>query len=155
VTWSDPTVRPSRLAISSRLSPSATSSLIFSIACGVNLTRLPLADELAFVIVWFFHFFPCGHSVSAAGLLYGLLRPRAAQAVGNQAQLALKEFDPCEHRRLLPRPYLSSAASISSASRSGLSPSYSTLVSGCRRGGSLLEVDVMTRDVRSPSFANC
>src|SRR6516164_1315311 len=51
VTWSDPTVTPSRLAISSRLSPSATSSLIFSIACGVNLTRLPLADELAFVIV--------------------------------------------------------------------------------------------------------
>src|SRR5215471_6319730 len=51
VTWSDPTVTPSRLAISSRLSPSATSSLIFSIACGINLTRLPLADELAFVIV--------------------------------------------------------------------------------------------------------
>src|SRR5215471_3011692 len=51
VTWSDPTVTPSRLAISSRLSPSATSSLIFSITCGVNLTRLPLADELAFVIV--------------------------------------------------------------------------------------------------------
>ena len=44
VTWSDPAVTPSRLAISSRLSPSATSSLIFSIACGVNLTRLPLRE---------------------------------------------------------------------------------------------------------------
>src|SRR5262249_4732317 len=51
VTWSDPTVTPSRLAISSRLIPSATNSLIFSIACGVNLTRLPLTAELAFVIV--------------------------------------------------------------------------------------------------------
>ena len=49
VTWSDATVTSSRLAISSRLIPSATNSLIFSIACGVNLTRL--ADELAFVIV--------------------------------------------------------------------------------------------------------
>jgi hypothetical protein len=28
-------------------------------------------------------------------------------------------------------------------------------VSGCRRDGGLLEVAVMTRDVRSPSFANC
>src|SRR5262249_36022732 len=51
VTWRDPTVTPSRLAISSRLIPSATNSLIFSIACGVNLTRLPLTAELAFVIV--------------------------------------------------------------------------------------------------------
>src|SRR6516162_7368517 len=51
VTWRDPTITPSRLAISSRLSPSATSSLIFSIGCEVNLARLPLADELAFVIV--------------------------------------------------------------------------------------------------------
>jgi hypothetical protein len=39
--------------------------------------------------------------VSAAGLLYGLLRPRAAQAVGNQAKLALKEFDPCEHTAIV------------------------------------------------------
>jgi hypothetical protein len=52
VTWREPTVTPSRLAIWSRLIPSATNSLIFSIACGVNLTaRLPLAGELAFVIV--------------------------------------------------------------------------------------------------------
>src|SRR5262252_3124479 len=51
VTWSDPTVTPSRLAISSRLIPSATHSLIFSIACGVNFMRLPLMEELAFVIV--------------------------------------------------------------------------------------------------------
>ena len=47
VTWSDPTVTPSRLAISSRLIPSATNALIFSIACGV----MPLMEELAFVIV--------------------------------------------------------------------------------------------------------
>src|SRR5262249_9523761 len=51
VTWRDPTVTPSRLAISSRLIPSATRSLIFSIACGVNFTHLPLTDGLAFVIV--------------------------------------------------------------------------------------------------------
>jgi hypothetical protein len=52
VTWSDPTVTPSRLAISSRLIPCVTNSLIFSIACGVNLTaRLPLAGWLAVVIV--------------------------------------------------------------------------------------------------------
>jgi len=51
VTWSDPTVTPSRLAISSRLIPSATNALIFSIACGVNFMRLPLMEELAFVIV--------------------------------------------------------------------------------------------------------
>src|SRR5262245_46308172 len=51
VTWRDPTVTPSRLAISPRLIPSATNSLIFSIACGVNLTRLPLTAELAHVIV--------------------------------------------------------------------------------------------------------
>ena len=50
VTWSDPTVTPSRLAISSRLIPSATNALIFSMACGVNFVRLPL-EELAFVIV--------------------------------------------------------------------------------------------------------
>src|SRR5262249_13411243 len=52
VTWRDPTVTPSRLAISPRLIPSATNSLIFSIACGVNLTaRLPLTGWLAVVIV--------------------------------------------------------------------------------------------------------
>ena len=35
-------------------------------------------------------------------LLYDLLRPRAPQAVGNQAQrLALKEFDPCEHTAIV------------------------------------------------------
>ena len=39
--------------------------------------------------------------MSAAGLLYGLLRPRAAQAVRNQAQLALKEFDPREHMAIV------------------------------------------------------
>jgi len=52
VTWREPTVTPSRLAISSRLIPSATNSLIFSVACGVNLTaRLPLTGWLAVVIV--------------------------------------------------------------------------------------------------------
>src|SRR5205807_6144789 len=51
VTWSDPTVTPTRLAISSRLIPSRTNSLIFSITCGVNLMRLPLTGGLAFVIV--------------------------------------------------------------------------------------------------------
>jgi hypothetical protein len=51
VTWRDPTVTPSRLAISSRLIPCATKPLICSITCGVNLTRLPLAEGLAFVIV--------------------------------------------------------------------------------------------------------
>jgi hypothetical protein len=51
VTWRDPTVTPTRLAISSRLIPAATNPLIFSIACGVNLTRLPLAGGLGFVIV--------------------------------------------------------------------------------------------------------
>src|SRR3954453_4387290 len=51
VTWSDPTVTPSELAISSRLAPCATNSLIFSIACGVNFARLPLADGLVLRIV--------------------------------------------------------------------------------------------------------
>src|SRR5262249_52505592 len=35
----------------SRLIPCATSSLMFSITCGVNLTRLPLAEGLAFGMV--------------------------------------------------------------------------------------------------------
>jgi len=47
VTWRDPTVTPSRVAISSRLIPSATNSLMLSITCGVNLTRLPLVGGLA------------------------------------------------------------------------------------------------------------
>src|SRR5262249_20395536 len=51
VTWRDPTVTPSRLAIPSRLIPSATKSLIFWRASGVNFTRLPLTVGLAFVIV--------------------------------------------------------------------------------------------------------
>jgi hypothetical protein len=51
VTWSDPTVTPTRLAISSRLIPAATESLICSITCGVNLTRLPLTGALTFAIV--------------------------------------------------------------------------------------------------------
>ena len=51
VTWRDPTVTPTRLAISSRLIPTATKPLIWSITCGVNLTRLPLAHGLEFVIV--------------------------------------------------------------------------------------------------------
>src|SRR6516225_1640593 len=42
---------PSRLAISSRLIPCSTNSLMFSIACGVNLNRLPLAEGLAFGVV--------------------------------------------------------------------------------------------------------
>ena len=40
VAWSEPTVTPSKLAISSRLAPCATNSLIFSVASGVNFTRL-------------------------------------------------------------------------------------------------------------------
>ena len=51
VTWRDPRVTPSRFAISSRLIPCATNSLMFSITCGVNLTRLPLAEGLAFGVV--------------------------------------------------------------------------------------------------------
>jgi len=51
VTWRDPTVTPTRLAISSRLIPTATKPLICSITCGVNLMRRPLARGLAFVIV--------------------------------------------------------------------------------------------------------
>jgi hypothetical protein len=51
VTWREPTVTPTRLAMSSRLIPAATDSLICSITCGVNLMRLPLAGWLAFVIV--------------------------------------------------------------------------------------------------------
>jgi hypothetical protein len=46
VTWSEPTVTPSRLAISWRFIPCATSFLILSITSGVNLTRLPLGGEL-------------------------------------------------------------------------------------------------------------
>ena len=52
VAWSEPTVTPSKLAISSRLAPCATNSLIFSVASGVNFTRLALAAEgLTFFIV--------------------------------------------------------------------------------------------------------
>src|SRR6516165_3238440 len=51
VTLREPTVTPSRLAISSRLIPCPTNSLMFSIACGVNLNRLPLAEGLAFGVV--------------------------------------------------------------------------------------------------------
>jgi hypothetical protein len=51
VTWREPTVTPSRLAISSRLIPCATNFLIFSITCAVNLTRLPLAGGLACGII--------------------------------------------------------------------------------------------------------
>jgi hypothetical protein len=50
VTWRDPIVTPTRLAISSRPIPAATDSLICSITCGVNLMRLPLTGGLAFVI---------------------------------------------------------------------------------------------------------
>src|SRR5262249_55593928 len=94
-------------------------------------------------MVWFLHFFPCGHPVSAAGLLYDLLRPRAGKQSAIRRSSPSKEFDPCEIGRLLPRPYLSSAASISSASRNGLSPSYSILVSGRRRGGSPLVAEAV------------
>jgi len=42
----------------------------------------------------FLNFFSCGHSVgTAARLLCDLLRAHTAQAFGDQAQLALKEFD--------------------------------------------------------------
>ena len=51
VTWSEPTVTSSNAAISPRLAPCAIKSFIFSIACGVNFTGLPLDGELAFVSV--------------------------------------------------------------------------------------------------------
>jgi hypothetical protein len=51
VTWSDPTVTPSRSAISSRLIPSATNSFIFWMTRGVNLMRLPLAAGPACSII--------------------------------------------------------------------------------------------------------
>jgi hypothetical protein len=51
VTCSDPTVTPSRPAISSRLIPSATNSFIFWMTRGVNLMRLPLAAEPARSII--------------------------------------------------------------------------------------------------------
>ena len=50
VTASEPTVTSSRLAISWRLTPCTTQSLIFSITCGVNFTLLPLVEG-AFVMV--------------------------------------------------------------------------------------------------------
>src|SRR5262249_6215221 len=124
-----------------------TSSLIFSIACGVNLTRLPLADELAFVIVMFLHFFPCGHSVSA-------LRPSATpcsassrQSGAARPQRSLCIYGDCCRGR------------ICRARRQSLRPAEV----GCRRhirhwcqgADVVVEVDVMTRDVRSPSFAYC
>ena len=48
----------------------------------------------------------------AAGLLYGLLRPRAAQAVGNQAQLALKEYDPCEHTAIVAEAVFEAVSAV-------------------------------------------
>jgi len=51
VTWSEPTVTPSRLAISWRFIPCATSFLILSITSGVNLTRLPLGGELTYAVM--------------------------------------------------------------------------------------------------------
>ena len=51
VTRREPTVTPSRLAISSRLIPSATNFLIFSITSPVNLTRRPLTGGLACGVV--------------------------------------------------------------------------------------------------------
>jgi hypothetical protein len=48
------------------------------------------------------NFFARSHSVSTtARLLCNLLRARAAQAVGDQAQLALKELDPREHTAIV------------------------------------------------------
>jgi hypothetical protein len=55
VTWREPTVTPSRLAISWRFVPCATSFLIFSITSGVNLTRLPLGGELTYAVVMAAH----------------------------------------------------------------------------------------------------
>src|SRR5438445_1686150 len=51
VTWRYPTLTPSRLAISSRLIPWATKSLISSITSGVNCTPSAPKDGLALVIV--------------------------------------------------------------------------------------------------------
>jgi hypothetical protein len=51
VTWRDPTVTPSRFAISSLLIPSAKNFVTWSITWGVNLTRLPLRAELPIVLV--------------------------------------------------------------------------------------------------------
>ena len=65
------------------------------------MTRLPLADELAFVIVMVSPFLPVWPPRECCR---AALRPSATprrQAVGNQAQLALKEFDPCEHTAIV------------------------------------------------------
>src|SRR5215471_14721595 len=51
VTWRYPTLTPSRLAISSRLIPWATKSLISSITSGVNCTPSAPKDGPALVIV--------------------------------------------------------------------------------------------------------
>src|SRR5262249_8647701 len=51
VTWRYPTLTPSRLAISSRLIPCATKSLISSITSGVNRTPSARKDGPALVIV--------------------------------------------------------------------------------------------------------
>jgi hypothetical protein len=75
VTWSDPTVTPSKLAISSRLTPCATNSLIFSIAWGVNFARLPLAEGLAFVIVMAPSTVVASHQWSL-GIDFGFTRPQ-------------------------------------------------------------------------------
>src|SRR5262249_50872594 len=77
VTWRDPTVTPTRLAISSRLIPTATKPLICSITCGVNLTLLPLPGGLALVIVMAAPWRPTGTGVSRRGEEY----PRVKRAL--------------------------------------------------------------------------
>jgi hypothetical protein len=65
VTWSDPTVTPNNAAISSRLAPCATNSLILSIASGVNFLPL-LAEGLPFVIVMAPRTWPAKRNLTAS-----------------------------------------------------------------------------------------
>jgi hypothetical protein len=80
VTWREPTVTPSRLAISSRLIPCATNFLIFSITSPVNLTRLPLAGGLAYGIIMAASRSRPGISSSPGGChAYALFRTQCAK----------------------------------------------------------------------------
>src|SRR4249919_935264 len=65
VTWSDPTVTPNNAAISSRLAPCATNSLILLIASGVNFLPL-LAEGLPFVIVMAPRTWPAKRNLTAS-----------------------------------------------------------------------------------------
>jgi hypothetical protein len=114
VTWREPTVTPSRLAISSRLIPCATNFLIFSITCAVNLTRLPLAG------------LACGIIMAAS---------RSRPAISSCHAYALFRTQ-CAKLRQLPRILLSNVAywqQTSSARRQNIG-GYGT---GANQGGAV------------------